>query len=173
MQAHQQIPKQHKCTSLQDAACPSCSNFSTNCGNQLRSQSPLLLWNLQAEGGSSSQPQPQLRAGDLLWSSFVSSPAATAAAAGGSVHPLPHIVDAAAACTILFSSGTTVSAFLGPFSFSNQAAMAVLVPADLPSAVTAVWDTGCLWPVYAHICVVDFGCSHSTGGTLWTCSHVV
>jgi acyl-coenzyme A synthetase/AMP-(fatty) acid ligase len=62
---------------------------------------------LQAEGsaGSSRQPLPQLRAGDTLWTDFL---ATAAAASGKQARPLPHIVDAAAPSTILFSSGTTV-----------------------------------------------------------------
>jgi acyl-coenzyme A synthetase/AMP-(fatty) acid ligase len=65
---------------------------------------------LQARGPSSSssssmsQP-PQLRPGDSLWSVFLS-----AGAAGKQTRPLPHVVDAAAPSTILFSSGTTVRA---------------------------------------------------------------
>lgn len=64
----------------------------------------LLCCFLQAQGSGSSQTPSQLRSGDMLWSTFL----AGAAAGSSNTRPLPHIVDAAAPSTILFSSGTTV-----------------------------------------------------------------
>jgi hypothetical protein len=64
----------------------------------------LLCCFLQAQGSGSSQTPSQLRSGDMLWSTFL----AGAAAGSSNARPLPHIVDAAAPSTILFSSGTTV-----------------------------------------------------------------
>jgi hypothetical protein len=59
---------------------------------------------LQAQASGSSQALPKLRSGDMLWSTFL----AGSTAGSSDTRPLPHIVDAAAPSTILFSSGTTV-----------------------------------------------------------------
>lgn len=67
---------------------------------------PVIVLQSQGPAGSSMQPLPQLRAGDTLWTDFLAK--AAAAASGKQARPLPHIVDAAAPSTILFSSGTTV-----------------------------------------------------------------
>lgn len=66
---------------------------------------PVIVLQAQGPAGSSRQPLPQPRAGDTLWTEFL---ATAAAASGKQARPLPHIVDAAAPSTILFSSGTTV-----------------------------------------------------------------